>query len=331
MNGGKDVFTGAELGLPIEKIPQSYGEFYAEFLRQLRVIADGTKKYIGAMERKYPRMHASPFYTSTFDECILRGVDIFSAFGAKYNNTSITAIGLATAADSLLAVKKLVYDDKILSYEELSELMRNNWQGREDLRLAVKNKYPKYGMGDDRSDEVARDIVRRLAEMINGVPNEKGGVYRLGLHSITVRWTMGKALGATPDGRLRGESTSLNSGASFGADRNGAVGHIRSVASLDASLSPNSVTLDLDLHASAVSGENGLFAMYASLMTYIKLGGFSVHYNVLDSGILKDAQKNPDAYKNLQVRLCGWNALFNRLSRAEQDEYISRFDGGSLA
>ncbi len=324
LNDGRDVFDGRRLGLPVEKKPETFEEFYAEFLRQLEYIAESAKKYIGAMETKYPRLHAGPFYTSTFGESVEIGKDVFASYGAKYNNTSICGIGLATAIDSLMAVKKIVYDDKMMTFDELCELMRNNWEGREKLRITAKNKFPKYGMGDMNVDRYAAELVEKLGAMINGVPNEKGGVYRLGLHSITVRWIMGKALGATPDGRLAGESTSLNTGASFGADREGATGHIISVTTLDATYAPNSVTLDLDLHSSAVKGENGLNALYATLKTYIKRGGFSIHYNILDTDVLRDAQKNPGKYPNLQVRLCGWNALFARLPKEQQDDYISR-------
>jgi formate C-acetyltransferase len=202
--------------------------------------------------------------------------------------------------------------------------MRSNWQGAERLRLTVKNKFPKYGMGDKTADALAADLVERLAEMINKAPNAKGGVYRLGLHSITARWAIGAALGATPDGRLAGETVSLNSGASFGADREGITAHILSVTEIDATNSPNSVTLDIDMHSSAVKGESGLEAMYASLVTYLRRGGFSIHYNVLDGRVLRDAQKNPENYPNLQLRVCGWNILWNDMDRREQDEYIKR-------
>ena len=185
----------------------------------------------------------------------------------------------------------------------------------------------KYGMADRSVDLYAADLAQNLAKMINKVPNEKGGYYRLGLHSITVRWLMGSTLAATPDGRLAGESTSLNTGASFGADREGITAHILSVTEIDSSNSPNSVTLDLDMHSSMVMGENGLNAMYATLKTYIERGGFSVHYNVLNADVLRAAQKKPEDYPNLQVRLCGWNALFNHLPKNQQDEYIARFDG----
>ena len=138
------------------------------------------------------------------------------------------------------------------------------------------------------------------------------------------RWWMGSKLAATPDGRLYGETTSLNSGASFGADREGATAHVLSMTTVDATHSPNGVVLDLDLHESAVKGDNGLNAMYATLKTFLDNGGFAVHYNVLNADVLREAQKKPEDYPNLQVRICGWNCLFNRLGQKEQDEYIMR-------
>ena len=326
LNNGVDVLTGYKFGLPVAKAPETFEEFYNEFLRQLDNIASLAKKYVGLMERLYPRLHAGLIFTSTFKEYMERGVDVFAGFGAKYNNTSICGIGLATAVDSLMAVKKLVYDDKTMTFLELSELMRNNWAGNEKLRLKVKNKFPKYGMADKSVDFYAADLAKKLAAMINKQPNEKGGVYRLGLHSINVRWRMGSTLAATPDGRLAGESTSLNTGASFGADREGITAHILSVTAIDSSDSPNSVTLDLDMHSSMVQGENGLNAMYATLKTYLDRGGFSVHYNVLNSETLRAAQKKPEDYPNLQVRVCGWNYLFNNLPKEQQDDYIARFE-----
>lgn len=324
LNNGNDMLTGCRLGLPVTAIPDTFEAFYAEFLRQLQYLADSAKQYIDAMERLYPRLHAGLFYSSGFEEYVTAGKDVFVNFGAKYNNTSVCGIGLGTAVDSLMAVKKIVYEDRLMTFAELSDLMKRNWEGQEALRLTAKNKFPKYGMGDKEVDAYAVDLVEHLAAMLNAVPNAKGGVYRLGLHSITVRWTMGAALAATPDGRLAGESTSLNTGASFGADRNGVTGHILSVTSLDATYAPNSVTLDLDLHASAVKGEEGLHALYATLKTYLDRGGFSIHYNVLDTDTLRAAQEHPENYPNLQVRLCGWNARFTRLSKEMQDEYIAR-------
>lgn len=327
LNDGKDMATGYQVGLPVEKKPETFEEFYTEFLRQLSKICDLAKDYIGKMESLYPKLHAGLLFTSSYPECMENGKDIYVHFGAKYNDTSINGVGLGTAVDSLMAVKKLVYDDKKMSLDELATLMKNNWEGQETLRITVKNKYPKYGMGDAEVDAYANDIVEHLSNIINGAPNAKNGKYRLGMMSIIWRWWMGAKLAATPDGRLFGETTSLNSGASFGADREGATAHILSMTSIDATAAPNGVVLDLDLHSSVVKGENGLQVLLATLKTFLENGGFAVHYNVLDADTLRAAQKKPEDYPNLQVRLCGWNVLFSRLNKKEQDEYIMRAEG----
>ena len=160
--------------------------------------------------------------------------------------------------------------------------------------------------------------------MCQSAPNVKGGIYRLGMFSINWRHMFGKETAATPDGRRRGEALSQNSSASFGADREGITAHILSVTKQDHTLTPNGSVLDLDFHSSAVKGEDGLAAMEATLRTYMRRGGFAVHYNVLNADVLRRAKERPEDYPNLQVRLCGWNALFTTLAPHEQEEFICR-------
>lgn len=327
LNDGIDILKGYKAGLSVEKTPETFDEFYKEYLRQLKNILDMCKYYVNKMEALYPKIHSGPLFTSTYEECLKNGADVFASFGAKYNSTSITCVGLGTTVDSLMAIKKLCFDDKTMTLKELNEIMKNNWKGYEALRVTVKNKYPKYGMGDSDVDFYAKDIVDFLGREVNGSPNAKDGFFRLGLYSITTRWELGEHLAATPDGRLAGETVSLNSGASFGSDREGPLGHIKSVTAIDATNAPTAVILDLDLHSSAVKGENGLNVMLSTLKTYLENGGFSVHYNVLNADVLRKAQKHPEDYPNLQVRLCGWNCLFRRMNKQEQNEYIMRAEG----
>jgi formate C-acetyltransferase len=175
-------------------------------------------------------------------------------------------------------------------------------------------------MGLDEVDELARRVVDLLVQRVSGRPNKRGGVWRLGLFSINWRHEFGKKTGASANGRRNGETLSQNTGATFGADRNGITAHLRSVASLDTASTPNGAIVDLDLHKSAAE----LPHLTATLRTFFRLGGFGVHYNVLDKDTLLDAKEHPERYPTLQVRLCGWNALFAKLSEKEQDEFISR-------
>ena len=273
-------------------------------------------------------MHGSPVFTSTDITALRRGGDIYADFAAKYNNSSLNAFGLATVVDSLAAIRKLVYEDQTMSLPELIEILKSDWEGREPLRLLIRNRFPRYGNGDSAVDALAGRVADTLYEAVGGVPNAKGGIWRLGLISINWRWEFGAKTAASADGRRCGEVLSQNTGASFGADREGATAHLTSVCAIDTSKTPNGTIVDLDLHASAVKGENGLKTMYATLKTYFEKGGFAVHYNVLDTEVLKAARADPSAYPNLQVRLCGWNVLFSSLSDKEKDEFISRSQKG---
>ncbi len=329
MTGGKDTFTGEQIGLPAEREPATEEEFIAEVDRQLRHLADLSIRTVNIHESDYARQHAAPILSSLYSTPLANGKDVYTDYGARYNNSSINAIGLATAADSVFAVCKLVYRDHTLTFSELSELHRNDWTGNETLRLTVKNRFPKFGQGDAATNAAAGHLVSVLDAVINGTPNVKKGVYRLGTFSIDWRWRWGEHTGATADGRRRGEVLSQNSGATFGCAKNGATAHLSSVASVGGDLTPNGGIVDLDFHISQVRGENGLSAMETAVRTYFALGGFAVHINVLDTDVLKSAREHPENYPDLQVRLCGWNVLFSSLSDAEKTEFIRRSEVGA--
>ena len=323
LTGGVDMLTGLRIGAEGGAI-ESYDDLVREFERQLKYLCERAMESTDIWESHYSEIHSSPFLSGTYTSALKKGGDLYCDYSARYNNSSLNAIGLATAVDSLAAIRRAVYEDKILTLAELVEILRSDWAGHEHLRLMIKNKYPKYGQGDARTDEIAKRIVDLLSETVSGRPNAKGGIYRLGLFSINWRWSFGEKTAASADGRRSGETLSQNTSASFGADREGATAHLISAARLDTTVTPNGAIVDIDLHSSMTRGENGIKAMVGSLLTYFELGGFAVHYNVLDTEILKDARLHPEKYPTLQVRLCGWNVLFSSLSAREKDEFIAR-------
>ena len=325
LNNGKDMLTGKQIGLPLTQSPACFDDLYAEFKRQLTYLCQCAMKLTDLYEANYPRIHAAPIFSATYTSALEKGGDLYLDYAAKYNNSSVNAIGLATASDSLAAIRKLVYQDQRLSLSEFTEILRSNWKDQTPLRLLIKNRYPKYGLGDPATDALAKGIVDTLADAISGKPNAKGGVFRLGLFSINWTWSFGEKTAASADGRLAGDPLSQNTGATSGADREGATAHLTSVASIDTSRTPNGSIADIALHSSAVQGENGIRTLTATLKTYFELGGFGVHYNILDVATLKDAKLHPEKYPNLQVRLCGWNILFSSLTDKEKDEVIHRF------
>ena len=142
------------------------------------------------------------------------------------------------------------------------------------------------------------------------------------IHSARMFINQPQKMQATPDGRLAGDESSKNGSPVTGMDKKGITALIRSVTAIDHTAFPNGSVLDVMLHPSAVAGEEGLTAFYAVLMTYFRLGGFAMHGNVFDAKTLKAAQASPEQYQNLQVRVCGWNAYFVNLTKAEQDAFI---------
>ena len=324
INGGRDMLTGKLIGLETESCFESFEELYVEFTRQVDYLCHCAMKATNLYEMNYKYMHSAPILSGVYKSALENGKDLYCDYGAKYNNSSVNALGLATVTDSLIAIKKLVFDDKKISIEQFADILKSNWDGEEVLRLTIKNKFPKYGNADAEPDNIAKSIVKNLANTISGKPNAKGGVYRLGLFSINWRWEFGENTAASADGRLSGETISQNTGASFGAERKGATEHLISVSRIDTSDTPNGAIVDIDLHSSGVKGENGINALVSTLKTYFDLGGFAVHYNILNTEVLRDAKENTDKYPNLQVRLCGWNVLFSSLSNKEKEEFIAR-------
>ena len=328
LNDGCDMETGERIGLPVTGTFDTFEAFYEEFRKQLFYFVQCAARITDLRERHYAALHTAPVLSAVYRSSVEAGRDIYVDHAAKYNNSSLNAVGLATAVDSLAAIRKLVYEDRTLTVPDLAEILKNDWAGEETLRLTVKNRFPKFGNGDETVDRIAQRIVNDLAEAVDGRPNAKGGVYRLGLFSIDWRWRFGEFAAASADGRHKGEPLSQNTSAVFGMDREGATAHLRSVASLDTVKTPNGTIVDIDLHSSAVEGEAGLQALVGALKTYFELGGFAVHYNVLNTETLRDAKAHPEDYPNLQVRLCGWNVLFNTLSEKEKDEFIRRSEKG---
>ena len=207
---------------------------------------------------------------------------------------------------------------------ELKDALQKNWQGYDALRSAAKNCTHKYGNGDTEADLYAEILARRFVLQVANRPNARGGVYKPIMHTAMMFvWQAAKTL-ATPDGRAAGDEMSKNASPSVGADRNGVTALISSALKLCPSAFTESFCLDIMLHPSSVGGDDGLAAMKGLLDVYMKNGGMSIQFNIFNADTLRDAQTHPEKYQNLQVRVCGWNVLWNNLSKNEQDVYIKR-------
>ena len=268
-------------------------------------------------------VNPSTLYSGTIEHSLIKGVDAYQC-GVKFNNSSIQINAFASAVDAIMAVKKFVYDEKIVSISDLKSALDNDWVGYEKLRAQIlKSKY-KYGNSEAETDSYAKAIADRVCARINNRLNARGGVYKTEMHSALHFVLQGKLTGATPDGRKAGQETSKNASPTPGMDIAGVTALINSTTKLNPSLHREGFCVDVMLHPSSVEGDEGLAVMRALLTTYMKNGGMSLQFNVFNEQTLIDAQEHPEKYQSLQVRVCGWNVLWNNLSKEEQDAYILR-------
>lgn len=320
---GKCMLTEKVIGLMC-KSPDEYKtfeEFYDEVKHQLRHFIDMTIAVTNAKELAYKTINSTPFMSPLTDDCMAKGLDSYHG-GVRYFDSSVDVFGIGTAADALCVIKKLVFSDKEISLGELAKILKNDWKDCEALRLKCLKNYPKYGNGDKEADGIANDLFEFSAGLINGRQNSKGGVYRLGTFSIDWAYSFGQKTGASADGRHAKEPVSKNMCPSIAADKNGVTAVIRSALTFDYTKVPNGTVLDIMLHSSAVSGDDGINVLVSLIKAFMSGGGFAIQFNIFDSEALKDAKKNPQKYPNLQVRLCGWNVYFNNLTEYEQDAII---------
>ncbi len=325
---GIDLGSGEPCGIQTGKIT-SYEGFAEAVKQQIRFLTDRAVNYIVELEKHYGEINPDPILSCQYDHSVETGVDVYEG-GAKYNNSSMYFYSIASLTDAVCAVKKLVFEEKRLSFDALGEILKANWAGQDKLRAIAKTLPEKYGNNHPAADAIAVEMSDFVAGLVNNRPNGRGGVFKAALFSTDFCFATGSKTMATPDGRLAGEPLSKNLCAVPGMDRNGITGLINSVTQMDHSKFSTGSVLDVVLHPSAVSGEDGLDAFYCILMTYFKKGGFAMHGNVFLADDSKKAQKDPEKYKNLQVRVCGWNAYFINLSRAEQDAFICQAENAAL-
>ncbi len=313
---------GCHTGTPAD-LP-TFEDFYTAFLKQLDFMIElcfaiGNRLYDPMLSSINPSL----LYTATIEGALQKGLDAY-ARGSQYNNSCILSCGFATAVDSLLAVKEMVYEQHLLTLQTLRKALQKNWQGFERIRAKILCSGKKYGNADPETNAYAAAIARHYATKIDLTPNARGGVYKALMHSARTFLTAGKRTGATPDGRLAGEELSKNASPSVGMDREGVTALIHAALQAAPSLCLEGYNVDLMIHPSAVAGEDGLAVMIALLQTYLRGGGMAMQFNIFSAQMLKDAQAHPEKYRNLQVRVCGWNVLWNNLSREEQNAYLKR-------
>lgn len=325
LHDGVDPLSGQQIG-PHTGNPRHFTDFeqlWTAYTEQMNFFLGRAVECIGAAERQWPQINPSPLASGTIDDCLTSGRDI-SQGGALYNSAGLVGAALGSTCDSLFALKQTVYDEKRFTMEEMIDALDCNFEGCERVRQYLLNRVPKWGNNDPGVDRMAKRVTEYYCNKAHTFTNERGGPYRAALFSLGFSWQGGRLTGALPDGKKARESLSPGIGSSSGQDKNGVTALIDSVTKLDSTLTPNGAVLDVMLHPSAVGGEEGLAAFVALIKTFFTQGGYALQFNIFDTETLRDAQRHPEKYASLQIRLTGWSVYFTTLSKYEQDQFIIR-------
>lgn len=292
------------------------------------------KAYISVLDKYIEGCHNSydQFYTSKApcsvvslltDDCIANAKSYYNR-GARYSVISPHMGGIPDVANSLYAIKKLVFDDKKITFTELISILRNNWEGYEELRLYVLNSYTYFGNDNDEVDGIASQIMSDYTNAVRKVKSRNGVLRPAGVSTFgrQIDWRNDRL--ASAHGFRKGDILAGNLSPTPGTDKSGATAIIKSHCKSDLSKLTCGTALDILLNPTSVMGDEGINAIINLIKGFIKLGGFFMQMDVLDSSVLLDAQKHPEKYQNLSVRISGWSARFVTLNKDWQEMIINR-------
>lgn len=332
MTGGICLLTG-------EKIAPDYGsletyetfeELEDAFQKQIDYFMDKMILACEEVEKAHIDLLPSPFLSASIDDCMERGIDV-TAGGAKYNLSGIQMIQVANLADSLAAVKQMVYDDKKIEPERLLHALKTNFEGDEVMRTMLLNKVPKYGNDVDWVDAMGTKWAEYFKNRLRTFKNYRGGPYHTGMYTVSAHVPMGENVGASPDGRYAGEPLA-DGGMSpvYGRDMKGPTAVLKSVSKLDKNLTTNGGLLNMKFLPEFFKNESGIRKFAGFLRSFVDLEIPHIQFNVVRREDLIAAKKNPEQYRGLTVRVAGYTAYFTELADELQNEIIARTSYGDI-
>ncbi len=330
LHNGVDPRTGHKIGLETGDPTQfaTFDDFFAAYRRQLNHFIDIKVRGNHVIERLYATYMPVPFLSLLIDDCITKGKD-YNAGGARYNTSYIQGVGLGSMTDAITAVKYHVFDKQTISMADLLAALHDNFVGHERTRLMLVNKTPKFGNDDDYADDVMRQLFEVYFAAVDGRSNTKGGTYRINLLPTTVHVYFGSVIGALPDGRFAEKPLSEGISPVQGADRHGPTAVINSAAKMDHTRTGGTL-LNQKFTPQLLQDDDGLNKLVQLVRTYFKLDGHHIQFNVVDVDTLREAQQNPEDYRDLIVRVAGYSDYFCDLGEALQNEIIERTEHQSF-
>ncbi len=321
---GFDNYSGKQLGLQLgyAKDFKSYKALWDAFRKQLQYFIDIKIRGNNVIERIYAEHMPAPCLSVVTNDCIANAKD-YNAGGARYNTRYIQGVGIGTVTDMAAAIKYNVFDEKNFTMEELIEAMDHDFEGYDYIYSLVHDKTPKYGNDDDYADDIMRDIFDLYHDTIVGRRTPNGGTYGIDMLPTTCHVYFGDVILATPNGRKAHKPVSEGISPEKSADTNGPTAVIKSCAKMD-HLATSGTLLNQKFTPDVVAGNAGLENMASLIRSYFAMDGHHIQFNVIDRQTLIEAQKHPEEYKDLIVRVAGYSDFFRNLDKPLQDEIINR-------
>jgi formate C-acetyltransferase len=324
LNNGTDSRTGKKIGLetgdPVTF--KNFNEFMRAFDKQLRHFIDIKVTGSNIIEEVFASELPVPFLSLLIDDCVANGQD-YNAGGARYNTNYIQGVGTGSVTDSLAAIKYHVFEEKTLTMDELLNILGDDFRGHESFRYDLLNDTPKFGNDDDYADDILREVFEYYFGAVDGRISPRGAIYRINLLPTTSHIYFGKMTGALPDGRKSGEPLSEGISPVQGADRFGPTAVLKSAAKID-HLRTGGTLLNQKFTPSFLDSEEGIDKVTRLIRSYFKMNGHHIQFNVVTAETLRQAQQEPEKYRDLIVRVAGYSDYFNDLGRDLQDEIIRR-------
>ena len=328
LNNGVDPRTGKKIGIETgdPREFKSFEDLWNAFLKQLKYFMDIKMKGNDIIESLYAKYLPVPFLSLWIEDCVKKAKD-YNSGGARYNTQYIQVVGLGTLTDSLAAIKYHVFDRKTFSMDDLLEALRRDFNGYELIREILRNpeKTPKFGNDDDYADEIAKRIVDSVVSIIESYPPSpvRRASRRAYFLPTTVHVYFGKMTGATPDGRKSGFPVSEGISPVQGMDRRGIAAVFRSVAKCDWDKTGGAL-LNQKLTPDIFDSEDNIKKLAQLIRTFFRMGGHHVQFNVVSADLLREAQRRPQEFQDLMVRVAGYSDYFVNLPKGLQDEIIER-------
>jgi formate C-acetyltransferase len=323
-NQGKITFFGnfdtIDTGDPEDF--ETFNQFLDAYYKQMDYMVELCAKATNIRDNIWAELYHNPLISCTIDGCIENAADETRG-SAKYNFGAIGAGGLGTAVDSLAAIKKFVYEDKIIEMSDLVKAIKHNFKGYERLRQIMANG-PKYGNDNDYVDQIAVELVDRFCSKVSSQNRSQGGHYKGSLISYGLNVYEGALEPATPNGRKAGQPLSNSISPSNGAEKYGPTAALNSVAKIDHTKIGFGDSLNMKFPGYFLNTEKGVDTLQNLILSYFDMGGYHVQFNMIDADTLRAAQENPENYEDLIVRVSGYAAYFTRLGKKIQDDIIDR-------